>query len=132
MPINLFQDSELVVFDLDGTLVDTKPGNLAGTNTFLQRYGLEPVDGDWVRQYVMPSTLPRIIETMEQELGLRVDDLEQRLVSINNNCSLPEKTLLCTMVLVSCCSHCIMVGNGLLSQQTARTQRLYQALRQLQ
>jgi phosphoglycolate phosphatase len=44
--------SPLVVFDLDGTLVDTAPDLVATLNTILAREGLPPVDYDAARNMV--------------------------------------------------------------------------------
>ncbi len=44
--------SPLVVFDLDGTLVDTAPDLVATLNTILAREGLPPVDYEAARNFV--------------------------------------------------------------------------------
>ena len=45
-------NSPLVVFDLDGTLVDTAPDLVATLNAILAREGLPPVDYDAARNFV--------------------------------------------------------------------------------
>ena len=42
----------LLIFDLDGTLIDSFPGILLGLNLALEDFDLAPVDLDWVYQHV--------------------------------------------------------------------------------
>ena len=42
----------LLVFDLDGTLVDSFPGITIGLNRTLEAFGRPPVDLEWVRRHV--------------------------------------------------------------------------------
>lgn len=42
----------LLIFDLDGTLVDSFPGITMGLNLALADFGLEPIDLDWVHRHV--------------------------------------------------------------------------------
>ncbi len=45
-----------VVFDLDGTLIDSVPDIAASVNTMLQGYGLDPLDRDTVQSFVGNGT----------------------------------------------------------------------------
>ena len=49
-------NSPLIVFDLDGTLVDTAPDLVGTLNAILAREGLPPVDYDTARNFVGGGT----------------------------------------------------------------------------
>lgn len=49
-----------LVFDLDGTLVDTAPDLAASTSHVLARYGLPPVDANEIREFVGHGALAMI------------------------------------------------------------------------
>lgn len=53
-------DSWTLVFDLDGTLVDTAPDLAAATNHVMRRIGLQPVDERDIRQYVGHGALAMV------------------------------------------------------------------------
>ncbi|MGE3712407.1 MAG: HAD hydrolase-like protein, partial [Hyphomicrobiaceae bacterium] len=60
-------DGLTLVFDLDGTLVDTAPDLICATNHVLGLRNLVPVDGDEVRPYVSFGARRRV----EHALSLR-------------------------------------------------------------
>lgn len=62
-----------LVFDLDGTLVDTAPDLAAATNHVLTRFALPPVDQSEIRQYVGNGALAMIRGALRAH-GRSVDD----------------------------------------------------------
>ena len=50
--MELSRSTELLIFDLDGTLVDSFPGILVGMNLMLNEFGLPEVDLDWLGRHV--------------------------------------------------------------------------------
>lgn len=65
----------LLMFDLDGTLVDSFPGVLLGLNLALADFDLEPVDLAWVRQHVGHGA-PRLVAAASN--GIPTDKLLAR------------------------------------------------------
>ena len=63
---------EAVVFDLDGTLVDTAPDLTAALNLVLEMEGLEPLEADTVR-YMIGAGVPKLIERGFRERGVTLD-----------------------------------------------------------
>ncbi len=68
-------DGWTLVFDLDGTLVDTAPDLAAATNHVLTRYALPAVDESEIRQYVGNGALAMIRGALRAH-GRAVDDGE--------------------------------------------------------
>ena len=63
---------EAVVFDLDGTLVDSAPDLTAALNLVLEMQGLEPLGVDSVR-YMIGAGVPKLIERGFREHGVKLD-----------------------------------------------------------
>ena len=63
---------EAVVFDLDGTLLDSAPDLTAALNLVLEMQGLAPLDVDKVR-YMIGAGVPKLIERGFREHGVRLD-----------------------------------------------------------
>ncbi|MBS3128460.1 HAD family hydrolase [Candidatus Woesearchaeota archaeon] len=74
---DFIQQQGLVVFDIDGTLVDTFQKNHFGTNIFLQSLGLNPVDEQWTRDFVYSSTVQNILREIERQFGVTFEDYDQ-------------------------------------------------------
>ena len=68
-------DGWTLVFDLDGTLVDTAPDLAAATNHVLTRFALPAVDESEIRQYVGNGALAMIRGALRAH-GRTVDDAE--------------------------------------------------------
>lgn len=63
---------EAVVFDLDGTLLDSAPDLTAALNLVLEMQGLEPLGVDSVR-YMIGAGVPKLIERGFREHGVELD-----------------------------------------------------------
>jgi phosphoglycolate phosphatase len=63
---------EAVVFDLDGTLLDSAPDLTAALNLVLEMDGLEPLGVDSVR-YMIGAGVPKLIERGFREHGVKLD-----------------------------------------------------------
>ncbi len=63
---------EAVVFDLDGTLLDSAPDLTAALNLVLEMEGLAPLGVDTVR-YMIGAGVPKLIERGFREYGVRLD-----------------------------------------------------------
>ncbi len=48
----------LIIFDLDGTLIDSLPGIVLGMNATLADFDIDPIDLDWVRRNVGHGVRP--------------------------------------------------------------------------
>ncbi len=72
---------EAVVFDLDGTLVDSAPDLTAALNLVLEMEGLGALDVDTVR-YMIGAGVPKLIERGFREHGVKLDatDLDSDLL----------------------------------------------------
>ncbi len=63
---------EAVVFDLDGTLLDSAPDLAAALNLVLEMQGLSALDVDKVR-YMIGAGVPKLIERGFREHGVKLD-----------------------------------------------------------
>ena len=63
---------EAVVFDLDGTLLDSAPDLTAALNLVLEMEGLAPLGVDSVR-YMIGAGVPKLIERGFREHGVKLD-----------------------------------------------------------
>ncbi len=63
---------EAVVFDLDGTLLDSAPDLTAALNLILEMEGLAPLGVDSVR-YMIGAGVPKLIERGFREYGVKLD-----------------------------------------------------------
>ena len=63
---------EAVVFDLDGTLLDSAPDLTAALNLVLEMEGLSPLGVDSVR-YMIGAGVPKLIERGFREYGVELD-----------------------------------------------------------
>ena len=70
-PVAVTLPCRAVLFDLDGTLVDSLPGITAGLNTALTRYGVAPVPAEQVRPLI-GAPLERIFATLLAAAGATV------------------------------------------------------------
>lgn len=72
----LYKQLEVVAFDLDGTLIDSKPSIVYGIQQLMEGLGMEAPSGAAVRQLIgMP--LPDIFQALNLP-GLDYEDLRQR------------------------------------------------------
>lgn len=53
---------KIIIFDIDGTLFDTKPGIVACLNDVLDSFGLEPIDEEEHDKYIGPSVKDSFIK----------------------------------------------------------------------
>lgn len=63
----------ILIFDLDGTLIDSFPGIQLGLNMALADHGLDPVDLDWVYAHVGWGTRPLVTAAIDN--GVTADEL---------------------------------------------------------
>ena len=68
------QDQRLVILDIDGTLLNTLPKCVIGTQRFLKKHGGPEVGEAWVREHVFPSTVPEIIRHISKEFEIGFGD----------------------------------------------------------
>lgn len=64
---------ELIIFDLDGTLLDTSEGIYSGLDEMTRAMGLPPVEADVKKKFVGPS----LAKAYHDYLGLEGEDLER-------------------------------------------------------
>ncbi len=69
---NDFTWLQAVIFDLDGTLVDSAPDLTAALNLVLEMEGLPPLGVDTVR-YMIGAGVPKLIERGFKEHGVKLD-----------------------------------------------------------
>ncbi len=76
-----------VLFDLDGTLVDTAPDLILCLNKALSSYGLTTVAADIVKPFISFGAVAMINESLDQSVSeaLRADILETMLDLYQNN-----------------------------------------------
>lgn len=83
-----------IMFDLDGTLVDSLPDIAAAANRMLQDVGVEPLPQDRIKQFVGKG-LPNLVERVIHHCGLPMEnhgDLTQRTLAHYNAVS-SDKTV---------------------------------------
>lgn len=83
-----------IMFDLDGTLVDSLPDIAAAANRMLQDVGVEPLPQDRIKQFVGKG-LPNLVERVIRHCGLPMEnhgDLTQRTLAHYNAAS-SDKTV---------------------------------------
>jgi phosphoglycolate phosphatase len=71
-----------IVFDLDGTLVDTAPDLIGATNHALSDIGLEPVTGDLLRPWISFGARRMIVEALRSKRAGINDSEVDRLLSL--------------------------------------------------
>lgn len=85
-PANLSHQEEMnswtLVFDLDGTLVDTAPDLAAATNHVMERIGLNPVAGGDIRPYVGHGALAMVEQAAAAQGRLLKQDELYRLFDV--------------------------------------------------
>ncbi len=76
-----------VLFDLDGTLVDTAPDLILCLNKALSSHGLATVRGDAIKPFISFGAVAMINESLDQSVSevLRADILETMLDLYQNN-----------------------------------------------
>ena len=76
-----------VLFDLDGTLVDTAPDSVLCLNKALSRHGFATVSADAVKPFISYGPVAMINESLDQAISeaLRADILETMLDLYQNN-----------------------------------------------
>ena len=85
MPVNF--KLSCVLFDLDGTLVDTAPDLILCLNKALSSHGLTTVSADIVKPFISYGAVAMINESLNQSISksLRADILETMLDLYQNN-----------------------------------------------
>ncbi|MDF7800440.1 HAD-IA family hydrolase [Pontiellaceae bacterium B1224] len=66
-------DSQLIIFDLDGTLIDSRADLTAGINHMREQYGLEPLSLETVSGYIGDG-VRKLVERSLQGADVDVDD----------------------------------------------------------
>jgi len=64
-----------IIFDADGTLLDTLPGIYAGFNLVMERLGRPPLSLDAVKPFMGPA----LVETFKTRLGFSQDETQKAL-----------------------------------------------------
>ena len=79
-----------VLFDLDGTLLDTAPDMVGALNALRREQGLEPLPYELVRSAVSHGTrpFPRMDQVLDTLAGRR---LKSGIVVANYGCLLPDE-----------------------------------------
>lgn len=89
-----------IMFDLDGTLVDSLPDLAAATNNMLRDAGVAPLSQDQIKQFV-GNGLPKLVERVIEHCDLPMDqhgDLT-RLTLAHYNAASSDKTVVYPSVL---------------------------------
>lgn len=68
-------DGLSVIFDLDGTMVDTAPDLVIATNRTLQAFDIDPVGGSVVKQFVGHGSKPMLRAALKH-LGYKISECE--------------------------------------------------------
>ncbi len=85
--------SPLLIFDLDGTLVDSFPGIVLGLNVALADFAMRPIDLDWVHRHVGRGARRLVAAAAGDEVSVDVllarFKLRYREVLLDNSPPLP-------------------------------------------
>lgn len=77
--------SKTVVFDLDGTLIDTAPDLIRSTNHVLESAGHQPVTAEFINPYISYGARAMIAAGIKQQAGdtseRRLDDLFEKMIA---------------------------------------------------
>jgi HAD superfamily hydrolase (TIGR01509 family) len=87
-----FSQADVVIFDLNGLLVDDEPLQLEATNSVLKRYDINITDADWIGRCVgrkpaeyLPSFLSKVrTESPDVDLLIKSKDLKYRELVLNS------------------------------------------------
>lgn len=71
--MGMIDDYELIIWDVDGTLLDTSPGLISSTLFMIEKLGLPPLDKDTLKSFVGP----RIQDSLQRVYQLEGKELEE-------------------------------------------------------